>query len=37
MRVNSEENSNEELYSLKDKNVGALYLDKVSTSFDLRV
>ena len=30
-----DEDGNEELYSLKDKNVGALYLDKVSTSFDL--
>lgn len=30
-----DENGNEELYSLKEKNVGALYLNAVSTTFDL--
>lgn len=30
-----DENGNEELYTLKEKNVGALYLNAVSTTFDL--
>lgn len=30
-----DENGNEELYTLKEKNVGALYLNSVSTTFDL--
>ena len=30
-----DENGNEELYTLKEKNVGALYLNSASTTFDL--